>query len=150
MNGPDRLPIGAILEQPEAPALVEFAIARQDDGSVQFERKTPEGVNVRKKFFFPPTTEKKDNFVAEMDVDFRNDGTAPYNNPGYFVTLGSTRPIHPKDMSTYTRLAWCVDGKANGIDVNWFPRRTIRWSACRNARRNRSTAKRSTTRNGPA
>jgi YidC/Oxa1 family membrane protein insertase len=121
LNGPDRLPIGAILEQPEAPALVEFAIARQDDGSVQFERKTREGITVRKKFFFPATSEKKDNFVAEMDVDFRNDGTAPYSNPGYFVTLGSTRPIHPKDMSTYTRLAWCVDGKANGIDVNWFP-----------------------------
>ncbi|MEY2520625.1 MAG: YidC/Oxa1 family rane protein insertase [Verrucomicrobiota bacterium] len=121
LNGPDRLPIGAILEQPEAPALVEFAIARQDDGSVQFERKTPEGITVRKKFFFPATSEKKDNFVAEMDVDFRNDGTAPYSNPGYFVTLGSTRPIHPKDMTTYTRLAWCVDGKANGIDVNWFP-----------------------------
>jgi YidC/Oxa1 family membrane protein insertase len=120
LNGPDRLPIGAILEQPETPALVEFAIARQDDGSVQFERKTPEGITVRKKFFFPAASEKKDNFVAEMDVDFRNDGTAPYSNPGYFVTLGSTRPIHPKDMSTYTRLAWCVDGKANGIDVNWF------------------------------
>jgi YidC/Oxa1 family membrane protein insertase len=121
LNGPDRLPIGAILEQPEAPALVEFAVARQDDGSVQFERKTSEGITVRKKFFFPATSEKKDNFVAEMDVDFRNDGTSPYNNAGYFVTVGSTRPIHPKDMSTYTRLAWCVDGKANGIDVNWFP-----------------------------
>ncbi|MEY2560946.1 MAG: YidC/Oxa1 family rane protein insertase [Verrucomicrobiota bacterium] len=121
LNGPDRLPIGAILEQPETPALVEFAIARQDDGSVQFERKTSEGITVRKKFFFPASSEKKDNFVAEMDVDFRNDGTAPYSNPGYFVTLGSTRPIHPKDMTTYTRLAWCVDGKANGIDVNWFP-----------------------------
>jgi YidC/Oxa1 family membrane protein insertase len=24
-------------------------------------------------------------------------------------------------MSSYTRLAWCVEGKANGIDVNWFP-----------------------------
>ncbi|MEN3368087.1 MAG: YidC/Oxa1 family rane protein insertase [Verrucomicrobiota bacterium] len=124
LNGPDRLPIGAILEQPETPALVEFAIARQDDGSIQFERKTPEGVTVRKKFFFPANSEKKDNFVAQMDVDFRNDGTAPYTNAGYFVTLGSTRPIHPKDMSSYTRLAWCVEGKANGIDVNWFPAQT--------------------------
>ncbi|MCA1658421.1 MAG: membrane protein insertase YidC [Verrucomicrobiaceae bacterium] len=124
LNGPDRLPIGAILDQPETPALVEFSIARQDDGSVQFERKTPEGITVRKKFFFPATTEKKDNFVAQMDVEFRNDGTAPYNNAGYFVTLGSTRPIHHNDMTTYTRLAWCVNGSANGIDVNWFPAQT--------------------------
>jgi YidC/Oxa1 family membrane protein insertase len=121
LNGPDRIPIGAIVEQPDAAALAEFAIERQADGSVQFERKTPEGVNIRKRFFFPPTTEKKDNFVAEMDVDFRNDGTQAYNNAGYFITLGSTRPIHPNDMTTYTRLAWCVEGKANGTDVNWFP-----------------------------
>jgi YidC/Oxa1 family membrane protein insertase len=121
LNGPDRIPIGAILDQPEATMLPEYSIAKQADGAVEFERKTPEGVAVRKRFFFPPTTEKKDNFVAEMDVDFRNDGAQPYNNAGYFVTLGSTRPIHPKDMSTYTRLAWCINGKASGIDVNWFP-----------------------------
>jgi YidC/Oxa1 family membrane protein insertase len=121
LNAPDRIPIGAIVEQPDAPALAEFSIAKQPDGSIEFERKTPEGVTVRKRFFFPSTTDKKDNFVAEMDVDFRNDGAEPYNNAGYFVTLGSTRPIHPRDMSTYTRLAWYADGKANGIDVNWFP-----------------------------
>ncbi len=120
LNGTDRVPIGAIVEQPDAPALVEFAVARQDDGSVQFERKTPEGITVRKKFFFVPSTEKKDNFVAEMDVDFRNDGAQAYSNAGYFITLGSTRPIHPKDLSSYTRLAWCIEGKANGTDVNWF------------------------------
>jgi YidC/Oxa1 family membrane protein insertase len=121
LNGPDRIPIGAIVEQPDTPALGEFSMEKQADGSVQLERKTPDGVNVRKRFFFPPTDEKKDNFVAQMDVDFRNDGALAYNNAGYFVTLGSTRPIHPNDMTSYTRLAWCVEGKANGIDVNWFP-----------------------------
>jgi YidC/Oxa1 family membrane protein insertase len=120
LNTPDLTPIGAIVEQPAAPALPEFAVVRGDDGTVQFERKTPEGVNVRKKFFFPPTSEKKDNFVAEMDVDFRNDGEQPYNNAGYFVALGATRPLHPKDMPSYTRLAWCVEGKAKGTDVSWF------------------------------
>jgi len=120
LNAPDRTPIGAIIEQPEEPSLPEFSMEKQPDGSVQFERKMPEGVTVRKRFFFPPSTEKKDNFVAEMDVDFRNDGPQPYNNAGYFVTLGSTRPIHPKDMPSYTRLAWYANGKVAGIDVNWF------------------------------
>jgi YidC/Oxa1 family membrane protein insertase len=124
LNGPDRVPIGAIVEQPEALALPEFSMEKQADGSVQLERKTPDGVAIRKRFFFPPATEKKDNFVAHMDVDFRNDGAQAYNNAGYFVTLGSTRPIHPNDMTSYTRLAWCVDGKPNGIDVNWFPAQT--------------------------
>ena len=120
LNSADRTPIGAIVEQPEAMALPEFVIAPQADGSVQFERKTPEGLTVRKKFSLPPATEKKDNYVAEMDVDFRNDGVQTYKSAGYFITLGSTRPIHPKDMPSYTRLAWCVEGKANGIDVSWF------------------------------
>jgi YidC/Oxa1 family membrane protein insertase len=120
LNAPDRTPIGAIVDQPAAPSLQEFIGVRQDDGSVQFERKTPEGVNVRKKFFFPPTTEKKDNFVAEMDVDFRNDGAQAYTNPGYFISLGSTRPLHPSDMPSYTRLVWCIDGKPKATDVSWF------------------------------
>jgi YidC/Oxa1 family membrane protein insertase len=77
-------------------------------------------VNVHKSFFFPPTSEKKDTFVAEMDVDFRNDGAQPYNSAGYFVSLGSTRPLHPRDMPAYTRLVWCIDGKAKATDVSWF------------------------------
>jgi YidC/Oxa1 family membrane protein insertase len=120
LNSADRTPIGAIIEQPATPVLPEFGIVRGDDGSVQFDRKTPEGVTVRKKFFFPPTTEKKDNFVAEMDVDFRNDGAQPYTNAGYFVSLGSTRPLHPSDMPSYTRLVWCIEGKPKATDVSWF------------------------------
>ena len=77
-------------------------------------------MSVRKKFFFPPTTEKKDNFVAEMDVDFRNDGAQPYTNAGYFVSLGSTQPLHPKDMPSYTRLVWCIEGSPKATDVSWF------------------------------
>jgi hypothetical protein len=98
----------------------QFTMMRGDDGSVQFDRTTPEGVSVRKRFFFPPTTEKTDNFVAEMDVDFRNDGTLPYTNAGYFVSLGSTRPLHPKDLPSNTRLVWCIEGSANETQVTWF------------------------------
>ena len=107
------------IEQPATPALPEFTIVRGDDGSVQFDRTTPDGVSVRKKFLFPPNTENKDNFVAEMDVDFRNDGAEPYTNAGYFVSLGSTRPLHPNDMPSYTRLVWCIEGKPKATDVLW-------------------------------
>ncbi|MDQ6656077.1 MAG: hypothetical protein M3Y80_09720, partial [Verrucomicrobiota bacterium] len=34
LNAPDRLPIGAVLEQPNEPTLREFTMARQPDGSV--------------------------------------------------------------------------------------------------------------------
>jgi YidC/Oxa1 family membrane protein insertase len=119
LNGPDRIPIGAIVQQPDAP-LSEYTVARQADGSVQFEHKTPEGLTISKKFFFPPASEAKDNYAVEMAIDFRNDGALPYDYPPYFVTLGSTRPIHPNDMSIYTRLVWCVNGEAKGADVDWF------------------------------
>ena len=36
LNSTDRTPIGAIIEQPPAAALPEFAIVQGDDGSVQF------------------------------------------------------------------------------------------------------------------
>src|SRR6266404_645756 len=38
LNALDRTPIGAIVEQPDATALSEFSIAKQADGSVEFER----------------------------------------------------------------------------------------------------------------
>ncbi len=119
INSKDQLPIGAMIEQPNAPKLDEFALSREADGSVKCERNA-DNVIVRKKFFFPPSKEKKDNFLAEMDVDLVNGGAQPYTNPGYFLALGSAAPIHPKDYSYYTRLVWCLDGKAKGVDVNWF------------------------------
>src|SRR5438046_720939 len=58
LNSPDHTPIGAIVEQPAAPALPEFALSRGADGSIEFDRKTPEGISIHKKFFFPPSSEK--------------------------------------------------------------------------------------------
>ncbi len=121
LNSVERTPIGALVERPENPVLPEFSVARQADGSVQFERVTPQGIAVRKRYFFPPTDQKRDNFVAHMELEFRNDGAQPYTSPGFFMTLGSTKPVHANDFPTYTRLVWLVQGKAKGIDVNWFP-----------------------------
>jgi YidC/Oxa1 family membrane protein insertase len=119
LNSKEQVPIGAIVEQPNSPRLDEFKLSREVDGGIKCER-TAESVTVRKRFFFPPSTEKKDNFVTEMDVEVVNGGAQPYSNPGYFVALGSASPIHPRDYSYYTRLVWCLDGKAKGVDVNWF------------------------------
>src|SRR5947209_568270 len=119
INSKDQTPIGAMIEQPEPPRLDEFNLSREGDGAVKCER-TADNVTIRKKFFFPKGKEKKDNFLAEMDVDLVNAGAQPYSNPGYFVALGAAVPLHPKDYSYYTRLVWCVDGKAKGVDVGWF------------------------------
>jgi YidC/Oxa1 family membrane protein insertase len=120
LNSAESAPIGALIEQPSAPGLPEFTLSSKSDSAVQFERTTTEQVTIRKKFFFEQSPEKKDNFVAEMDVDLENRGSASYRSAGYFVALGSAAPIHPKDYPSYTRLVWCIGGKAKGIDVGWF------------------------------
>jgi YidC/Oxa1 family membrane protein insertase len=119
LNSPDHPPIGAIVSDPAAPALPEYKITREAD-AVVFESALPEQVSIRKKFFFPLASEKKDNYIAQLDLEFRNNGTAPYNQPDYFVELGAAAPVHRNDYPSYTRLVWCVNGKAKGIDVNWF------------------------------
>jgi YidC/Oxa1 family membrane protein insertase len=120
LNSAERMPVGAFASDPISSRLPEFTASRDPDGSVVYEGKTAEGLTVRKKFSLPPPKEKKDNFLINMEVELRNDAPQPYSNDGFFVTLGSTTPIHPNDMPSYTRVAWCVDGKAKGVDVSWF------------------------------
>jgi YidC/Oxa1 family membrane protein insertase len=120
LNSTQGAPIGAIVEQPSAPTLPEFTASTESDSVVQFEHTTAEQIAIRKKFFFEKSPENKDNYVIEMDVDLENQGMKPYQNAGYFVALGSAAPIHPKDYPSYTRLAWCIDGRAKGIDAGWF------------------------------
>ena len=119
LNSPARIPIGAMVDDPAAPVLPEYKITREAD-TVALEYVTPEQVTIRKKFFFPPTNEKKDNFVARLDVDFANNGAVPYANPGYFLGIGSAARIHRNDYPSYTRLVWSVGRSTKGIDVGWF------------------------------
>jgi YidC/Oxa1 family membrane protein insertase len=119
LNSEQSAPIGAILEQPSTPTLPEFTASVQSN-AVQFERTTADQVVVRKKFFFEKSPENKDNYVIEMDVALQNRADKPYQSGGYFVALGSVAPIHPRDYPSYTRLVWCIDGRAKGIDVGWF------------------------------
>src|SRR5206468_3843477 len=125
LNSAQSAPIGAIIEQPSAPTLPEFSASTESNSVVQFERTTDEQVLVRKKFSFEKSSENKDNYVIDMDVNLENRGTKPYQS-GDFVALGSAAPIHPKDYPMYTRLVWCIRrdismfGGAKGIDASWF------------------------------
>ena len=51
INAGDHIPIGAIVDNPAAPALPEYKMTRQGD-AVQYEFVSPEQVTVRKKYFF--------------------------------------------------------------------------------------------------
>src|SRR5262249_19718283 len=75
---------------------------------------------LRKKFTLPNPPNDKDNYVAQLEVAFQNRGEEPYNQPDYFITLGSAVPIHRNDLPNYTRVTWCIDGKTRTTDVSWF------------------------------
>jgi len=120
LNSPQDTPIGAVVDEPASPAVSEFTIVRDADGSIKFDRAMPDGVSLHKKFSFLSSAEEQDNFLIELDVDFNNAGTQQYSNPGYFIALGSAAPIHSRDYPYYTRLVWCIDGKAHDKNVSWF------------------------------
>jgi YidC/Oxa1 family membrane protein insertase len=120
VNSPKHTPIGAMIDDPAKPALPEFTLSHQSDGSISCKRTTPDGITIRKKFSMLQSSEKKDNFLVELNVDVQNTGAQPYTNGDYFVALGSAAPIHPRDYPYYTRLVWCINGKAGDRNVSAF------------------------------
>ena len=119
LNSKQPVPIGALIGKPDAPSLEEFNFV-PGNGGVELERVLPNDVTLHKKFTLLAQPNQKDNYVAQMEVDFQNRGRAPYLNPAYYVALGSATPIHRNDLPNYTRLTWCIDGKTRTTDVSWF------------------------------
>ena len=120
LNSAKHIPIGAMVDDPAKPVLPEFVLSRESESSIRCERATPDGITVRKRFSLTQTADKKDNFVVDLDVDVLNRGAQPYANADYFVALGSAAPIHPRDYPYYTRVVWCMNGKARDRNVSAF------------------------------
>src|SRR5947207_10617044 len=120
LNSRKHMPIGAIVDEPTKPALPEFTLSRESDSSIRCERTTPDGITIRKKFSLLQSKQNKDNFLLELNLDVQNTGAQPYAKADYFVAIGSAAPIHPKDYPYYTRLVWCINGKARDRNVSAF------------------------------
>jgi YidC/Oxa1 family membrane protein insertase len=120
LNSPKHMPIGAIVDDPAKPMLLEFTLSRQSDSSITCERTAPDGITIQKKFSLLQSSEKKDNFIIELNVDVQNAGAQPYTKADYFVALGSAAPIHARDYPYYTRLVWCINGTAKDRNVSTF------------------------------
>src|SRR6516164_8098764 len=120
LNSPKHMPIGAMVDDPAKPALLEFTLTRESDSSIRCERTAPDGITIRKKFSLLESKQKKDNFLLELNLDVQNTGAQPYTNADYFVALGSAAPIHPRDYPYYTRLVWSINGKARDRNVSSF------------------------------
>src|SRR5260370_37084123 len=120
LNSPKHMPIGAMVDDPAKPTLPEFTLARESDSSIRCERVAPDGITIRKKFSLLQASQKKDNFLLDFNVDVQNTDAQPYAKADYFVALGSAAPIHPKDYPYYTRVVWCINGKARDRNVSAF------------------------------
>ena len=103
VNSPKHMPIGAMVDDPAKPALPEFTLLRDSDSSIRCERATPDGITIRKKFSLLQSSQKKDNFLVELNLDVvQNTGAQPHTNADYFVALGSAAPRHRNDYPSYT------------------------------------------------
>ena len=120
LNSPKHMPIGAMVDDPAKPALTEFTLLRESDSSIRCERATPDGVTIRKKFSLLQSSQKKDDFLLELNLEVQNTGAQPHVNADYFVALGSAAPIHRNDYPYYTRLVWCINGKARDRNASAF------------------------------
>ncbi|MGI9114722.1 MAG: membrane protein insertase YidC [Chthoniobacterales bacterium] len=118
LNSPAQVPIGAIMADPAAIDLPEFTMTRDKD-AVAFESRTAEQLAIRKRIALL-TNAPKDNFIAQLEIDFVNNGAVAYASPGYYLSVGSSAPIHRTDYPTYTRVVWLANGKTKGVDVGWF------------------------------
>ncbi|HVE15798.1 MAG TPA: membrane protein insertase YidC, partial [Chthoniobacterales bacterium] len=59
-------------------------------------------------------------YVVNLDVTFSNSSSVAVSRSGYFLNVGAAAPIHPRDLTTYTRFDWSSGGKMTGRDVNAF------------------------------
>ena len=69
VNSPRHTPVGAMIDDPAKPALPEFTLSHQSDSSIGCELTTADGIAVRKKFSLLQSSDKKDNFLIELNVD---------------------------------------------------------------------------------
>src|SRR6266404_3961457 len=120
LNSPKHMPIGTMVDDLAKPTLSEFTLLRESDSSIRCERAMPDGITIRKKFSLLQSSQKKDNFLLDFNVDIQNTGGQPYAKVDYFVALGSAAPIHPRDYPYYTRVVWCLNGKARDRNVSAF------------------------------
>jgi YidC/Oxa1 family membrane protein insertase len=120
LNSPKHTPIGAMIDDPANPALPEFTLSRESETTLRCERAMPGEITIRKKFSLSALNQKKDNFLLDLDLDVQNTGWQPYTRADYYIALGSAAPIHPRDYPYYTRLVWCINGKAKDRNVSAF------------------------------
>ncbi len=120
LNIPEALPIGAT---GEAPGTASGGFVRESSTSpnqVVFAQSAADGMRTRKIFTVSEADGGQGDYTVDLEVQFTNEGSAPAQRAGFYVSLGGAAPIHLSDMTLYTGIDWYREGKATFADVNWF------------------------------
>jgi YidC/Oxa1 family membrane protein insertase len=122
LNDFDTVPVGALTEEPGGAGFACTITHTITSGTtaVVCERTTPQQIQITKKYTLPAGGTGADQHTVTLDVTFTNKSGKPYKSPGYYISLGSSAPIHITDMPYYTGFDWSKNGKDTQIGVMWF------------------------------
>ena len=118
----DRTPaIGAITQNPNNWQDGGYALSTDSDaGTATLKRTAAGGLEITKVYTLAKQAGLKDDYQVNLTINFKNDGTASFETPGFFVSTGAAEPIHRTDRIYATQFDWYRDGKFNSIAVNYF------------------------------
>src|ERR1700751_503601 len=118
----DRAPaIGAITRNPSDWRDSGYALSDdQTNNSVTLTKDFGNIIQVTKTYTVGKSAGVPDPFQLKLAVEFKNNGGAAVDVPGFFVSTCAAQPIHALDRSTYTTFRWDRDGKYQQVSVDWF------------------------------
>ena len=125
LNRSRMMPVGALGFEP-GEVLGGFTMhADKAAARVVFQKMQADGLEISKRFTLPDATGGKNQYLVDLEINFRNTGGETLTVPDFFVGTGGAAPIHALDLPMYTRFDWGHESSMSKIDVNWFSASSI-------------------------
>jgi YidC/Oxa1 family membrane protein insertase len=113
--------IGAITQNPNSWQDSGYELSTDPTAGTATLRRTSAGdLEITKVYTLSKQAGLKDDYQINLAITFKNNGSATFETPGFFVSTGAAEPIHRSDRIYATQFDWYRDGKFNSIAVNYF------------------------------
>ena len=113
--------IGAITQNPNSWQDGGYELSTDSAaGTATLKRTLAGGLEITKVYTLSKQAGLKDDYQIRLAITFKNNGSATFETPGFFVSTGAAEPIHRTDRIYATQFDWYRDGKFNSIAVNYF------------------------------
>ena len=113
--------IGAITQNPNTWQDSGYTLSTDATaGTATLKRTAPGGLEITKVYTLAKEAGLKDDYQVTLSINFKNNGPASFDTPGFFVSAGAAEPIDRTDRIYATQFDWYRDGKFNSIAVNYF------------------------------